>query len=247
MDFTRPVGHGFYAVVIPLKSESNMWYFIDPFHYIVWILIIFSIPIYIVAMGLADYVCMGSSDWDTLCGFVIRNALSEHNSISPNRSRVYQKILIIFWTASTFVLVQSYAGNLTAMRAKPKFQSPLTTFKELLKHDDISLVVEKGSLADFYMSTAESDTITNLLYKSATIVPKPPPTERLFSGCNIFKFRDCNNFVTILDNSKIMRLSAAVFSETGKCNFYVLEERLMTSTYAIAFPVRKSDMYRDGK
>ena len=239
MDFTRPVGRGYYAVVIPLKSKSNMWYFIDPFHSYVWILFFLSIPVYLIAMGLSDYVYMGVTNWDIMCGFVIRNALSEQNSILPDQSMAYQKIFIAIWTSTTFVLVQSYAGSLTAMLANPQLQSQiksLTALEELLRHDDISLIIEKGTLANFYMSTAASDTMINQLYKRATILPK---SNTLLSGCNHTKITQCGNSAFILDSGAIMRLTSADFSATGKCNFYLIEERIMISTYAMAFQVRQ--------
>ena len=239
MDFTRPVGRGYYAVVIPLKSKSNMWYFIDPFHSNVWILFFLSIPVYLIAMGLSDYVYMGVTNWDIMCGFVIRNALSEQNSILPDQSMAYQKIFIAIWTSTTFVLVQSYAGSLTAMLANPQLQSQiksLTALEELLRHDDISLIIEKGTLANFYMSTAASDTMINQLYKRATIIPK---SGKFLHGCNHTKITQCGNSASILDNFAIMGLTSADFSATGKCNFYLIEERIMISTYAIAFQVRK--------
>ena len=237
MDFTRPVGRGYYAVVIPLKSKSNMWYFIDPFHCTVWIMFFLSIPIYLIAMGLSDYVYMGFTDWDVMCGFVIRNALSEQNHTLPDQSMAYQKIFIAIWTTSIFVLVQSYAGSLTAMLAYPQLQSPiksLTALEELLRHDDISLVIEKGTLAEFFMSTAASDTVINQLYKRATIIPK---SDKLLYGCNHTKITKCGNLASVLDNHRIMRLTSADFRATRKCNFYLIEERIMISTYAIAFQV----------
>ena len=237
MDFTRPVGRGFYAVVIPLKSESNMWYFIDPFQHIVWILILFTIPMYTVAMGLADYVFMGFSDWDTLCGFVIRNALSENNSISPNRSKAYQKIFIIVWASSIFVLVQSYAGNLTAMLAKPKLQTPIRTLDELINQDEISWVLEEKTVAEFYMKTSQTGTTMKKLYNGATLMPSLTPQEQFTYGCYASKLRGSGNFASICDVGLILPMYAKDFRETGKCNFYILEEKFLSSVYAMALQV----------
>ena len=148
-------------------------------------------------------------------------------------------MFIAIWTSTTFVLVQSYAGSLTAMLANPQLQSQiksLTALEELLRHDDISLIIEKGTLANFYMSTAASDTMINQLYKRATILPK---SNTLLSGCNHTKITQCGNSAFILDSGAIMRLTSADFSATGKCNFYLIEERIMISTYAMAFQVRQ--------
>ena len=46
VDFSRGVGYGFTAVVIPLETNSNMWYITGPFSNTVWFLIVISIPLY---------------------------------------------------------------------------------------------------------------------------------------------------------------------------------------------------------
>ena len=137
MDFSKGYIHNFHAVVMPLKTRSNMWYFKDPFTYSVWLSIFASIPIYIIAMGMAYYFYGGSVDWNMLCGFVIRNALSEQNNSIPHQAKVHQRVLIITWLWSSLVLVQAYAGSLTAMLAKPQFQSPIKNLEELLGQTEI--------------------------------------------------------------------------------------------------------------
>lgn len=88
-------------------------------------------------MGMAYYFYGGSVDWNMLCGFVIRNALSEQNNSIPHQAKVHQRVLIITWLWSSLVLVQAYAGSLTAMLAKPQFQSPIKNLEELLGQTEI--------------------------------------------------------------------------------------------------------------
>ena len=125
-----------------------MWYIIDPFQYNVWLLLIASVPIYLIAMALADYFYYGFIDWDDLGGLLVRNVLSEQNFRLPDRAQVYQKILDIIWIWSMLVIVQAYSGNLTAMLAKPKLKPPLRTLEELMKQEDISWILEKETLVD---------------------------------------------------------------------------------------------------
>ena len=171
VDFSRPISWGFHAVVMPLTKKSNMWYIVEPFHYQVWILLMTSIPIYLVTMGLADYFYRGFADWDALSGFVIRNVLSEQNFRHPTQARAYQKLLVIIWGFAMLVLVQAYAGNLTAMLAKPKLQAPIRTLEELLGRDDTEWVVPKGDGKESYLSTATSGTLINRLYQRTTAMP----------------------------------------------------------------------------
>ena len=217
VDFSRPYFSSFHTVVIPLEMKSKMWYVIDTFDYNVWLLFITSIPIYLIAMGLTDYFYFGVIDLDDLCGFVIRNALSEQNCRFPDRARAYQKILIITWIWSMFVIVQAYSGNLTAMLAKPKLQAPIRTLDELMNQEEISWVIEKQSLAEFNMKTSQTGTIMKKLYNGATLMPRLTPKERGKYGCYAAKLKESGKFGSICDVGHIMQMQAKHFSETGKC------------------------------
>ena len=87
VDFSRPYWPSYHAVVVPLQFDSKMWYIIDPFQFHVWILFIASIPIYLTAMGLTDYVYHGLVNWDDIGGHLIRNVLSENNFRLPDRKQ----------------------------------------------------------------------------------------------------------------------------------------------------------------
>ena len=239
MDFSRPYYSSFHAVVIPLEFESKMWYIIDPFQYNVWLLFIASIPIYLIAMGLTDYLYCGAIDWDELSGFIIRNALSEQNCRFPTRAQAYQKILIITWIWSMLVIVQAYSGSLTAMLAKPKLEAPIRNLEELLNQDEISWVIEgKTSVVGRFMHAAAPGSVMNLLYKRATFVPKLNKTERMKYGCHAAKMMGNGRVGSICGGRKISMMIAKDFRTTGKCNFYIIEDRLMSQSNSMAFQVR---------
>ena len=217
-----------------------MWYFIDPFTYDVWLPIAIGIPIYIIVMGLANYFYLGSGDWNTLSGFIIRNALSEQNSKLPDHAsaRVYQKILIITLLWCALVLVQAYSGNLTAMLAKPKLEAPIRNLEELLNQDEISWAIEDKTSESRFMRTAAPGSLMNLLYKRATFVPRLNYTERLKYGCHAAKMMGNGRVGSICGSRGISVMIANDFSRTGKCNFYIIEDRLMSQSNSMAFQVR---------
>ena len=74
VDFTRPVVQGFYSAVVPLRFKSNIWFFVDPFTWKLWIIFFISIPIYIFILALSDYCYFGTVKLDEIAAFVIRNA-----------------------------------------------------------------------------------------------------------------------------------------------------------------------------
>ena len=125
-----------------------MWYIVNGFQYQVWILLLTCVPLYIITMGLIDYWYRGFADWENISGFIIRGALSEQNGKFPNQERVCQKLLNIIWIWSMLVLVQAYAGNLTAMLARPKLPPPIRTLEELVSQDETKWILQKGSEED---------------------------------------------------------------------------------------------------
>lgn len=245
MDFSRPYWSAFHAVVIPLEIKSKMWYIVDPFHFNVWLMFGACIPLYIIAMGLTNYFYHGFkvTDWDDFCGFLIRNALSEQNSRIPDRAQGYQKILIITWIWTMLVIVQAYSGNLTAMLAKPKLQPPIRSLEELLNQEEISWVIEKQTLPELYMKTSPIGSVMNKLYNGATLMPQLTFEEKIKYGSYAKKLKESGKFGSIENIGWISQMYAKDFGETGKCNYYIMEEKFLSSENAMAFQVRARHIY----
>ena len=179
-------------------------------------------------------------DWESQrenCGFLIRNVLSEQNFSLPHRPQAYQKILIITWVWAMLVIVQAYSGNLTAMQAKPKLQTPIWTLQELVNQDEISWVIEQDTLVDFYMKTSQPGTMMNQLYNGATLVPRLSFEEKSRYFCYAGKERESGKIGSVCEVGEILPMFAKDFSKTGKCNFYLMEETFLSSIYAMAFQV----------
>ena len=207
-----------------------MWYLVHPFTYPVWLMIIASLPIYLLAMGLADYTYSRSADWDRLFDFILRNALSEQNSRPPNHTKAYQKILIITWLWSVLVLVQSYAGNLTAMLAKASLEGPIRTVDDLLNQNEVSWVIEKGSTVEYFTSTAAPGTNLRILFERAKLISPLSPQERLmYGGCFKDEMMQGRRTASICDKASSTTTLSKDFSKTEKCNFYLLEEKILPS------------------
>ena len=183
VDFTFIPLESYFTIVVPLRLESDTWSMIDPFSYEVWFIVILYIPLYVIIMGLADYVFCGTVDWEALVGFILRTTLSENDSNLPENKWAYQKLFLIFWISSVFVLIQSYAGNLTAMLTRPTLPEMMRNAEDLLSQDDISLVMEKGTIEEFHFRAATSGTTLRRLYKRSIIMTPLTPAERFRHGC----------------------------------------------------------------
>ena len=66
VDFTSTITTGYMSVIVPITTKNDIWSFVNPLEFEVWIFWIISIPIFIVSMGVADYIANRCIDWDTL-------------------------------------------------------------------------------------------------------------------------------------------------------------------------------------
>ena len=100
----------YYSIVMPLQLKNDIELIIRPFATEVWICSLTVIPIFIVSMGLANYLFYGIVRWDTVSGFALRIVFVE-SADKLNVKCIYQKIYTIVWIWSFFVLAKSYAGE----------------------------------------------------------------------------------------------------------------------------------------
>ena len=59
VDFSTLITSAAYTIVTPLKLENDIWAFVKPFDYWVWINLFISVPCFILILGIADYVARG--------------------------------------------------------------------------------------------------------------------------------------------------------------------------------------------
>ena len=71
------VSEGPYEIIIPLNIENDVWSFVKPYDYGVWIFSLTSVPMLILAFLLGDYIVYPVIHFETWVFFVFRNALSE--------------------------------------------------------------------------------------------------------------------------------------------------------------------------
>ena len=226
-------------MIVPLRPpEVETWSIAHPFAYEVWLAAIISVPLYALTMGTANYFFYGSFNWKEAFGFVIRNAFSEHSELPDNR-RPYQKLLIIIWAWSTFVLVQAYAGNLIALLALPKIPDRIQSAEEFLGQTEISLFMEKGNTETFYFRQAAPDSVQRKLFERATISGPLSYTDRGQYGCFTEEIFHRGSYAAVCNRGGVVALLSQDFGRRGYCNFYTTEEKFLTTMVSmVAFPVR---------
>ena len=121
MDFSTTISIEYSTIILLLSLKADLWSIVHPFEYEVWIATLAVIPIFILAMGLVDYISSGKINWERITGFLMRVVLSQQVPKLPD-NKPYKKILVIIWMWSFLVLVESYAGILTAMITRGPIQ-----------------------------------------------------------------------------------------------------------------------------
>ena len=235
VDFTRPVQSSAYTVVMPVKTKSKRWFFINPFPANLWLLYISTIPICFLAKMLVYYLCHWNVEWESTGSFVLRVALNEHSSPTNDlRKMLQQNLLILILNLSFMVLTYSYAGNLTAMLTKPELQSPISSLDELLDQNAVAWVLEAGSFLEKLMSTAPTNSTTKKIQERSLRMSLIISS----SGCYSAELEESGEFGAICALEDFKTLSNKVFSKTGKCKFYAVKERFLNTRNALAIQVR---------
>ena len=211
-----------------MRIQENFLSIIAPFSYEVWMCFLICIPLYVLAMSAMNYHFSGRSDWETVASTVIRGVLSEcksTNVIPPKH--MYQKLLHLFWFWMMLVLISAYQGNLLALITRPTLNIPFTNAKDMVVNTQVEWVLaDYGLLQAFLKNNSEGTTFRTLYDKainSFSTCPPPPP----WSG----------EFAMVMDIACAAYLIAQNFNQTGTCNFYLTQDRILASDSALAFPV----------
>ena len=236
VDFSSVITTTYVSIIIPVKIENDIWSFVNPFHFEVWTCWIISVPVFILVMGVADYIATKDIDWNTLIGFVLRNVFTEHLGRIPD-SMAYKKILVFVWAWACFVLVMSFAGNLTAMITRPKLDMEITKIEDFLHQDKITLVIEEGLVGHIELLPANSN--TKRVLNQAQILPLEGNWP---SDCFDDDTQYTGKHASYCEIQSILTILSEDFSENGKCNWYTLEKDglgLGSIPMAMAFQVNQ--------
>ena len=187
MDFSTAIYTDGYTIVVPLKSEAQVWSFLEPLSSQVWFLSIVSTTLFLLAMGMAEYTYYGDFHWEKVSGFVLRNVFLENVDKLPDKT-TYQRLFVITWIWCVFVVAQSYAGNLTAMITRPKLHMPITNVEEMLGQDEISLVVEEGVAVIDYMEASPEGSKLRELIGTATLLTDDGDLGMVICSCLVSHF-----------------------------------------------------------
>ena len=227
-----------YNIVVPLKTDKeDFWSFVNPLAYQVWICALGSIPIYILALGLAECICNGgtTANWLSVSEFVIGNAFGK--SIRLPDKGTSRRLLIIVWIWSTLILCTAYAGNLTAMLTDPKLDKMIHKPDDLLNQDDLSWVVEAGNGAVEYMSASPPGSTWRKIYENIEELNFGDEEEDWPSGCFSYSTYNSGKHASICDIDSIRSHLHYNFSGEGLCRWYMTDNNFFEVSTVMVFQV----------
>ena len=237
MDHTAPFQIGHSTIVVPLLLETDIWSIAYPLSDDVWYALIISMPVFLGVMALADYVYLRKINWTALFGFVMRNVLSEYSEM-PYNKRANQKILIIVWVASIFVLVRSFSGNLTAMLTAPGLPNTIRNSEEFLAQKELSLVIPKKTFTEHIFKYNPPGLTEKSLGERASVTKPLTPTELLKYGCYTTEQYNYGKNAAICIVGSFYALISYDYSRTGQCNFYRTNDKFVPTLVSVgAFQV----------
>ena len=145
--------------------------------------------------------------------------------------------LLHVWTLCCFVLVMAFAGNLTAMITRPKFDMKINNFKDILYQDEIGLVVQDELIRGGELEQYPADSPKRRALEQAQIIP----LASLVTGCFDNDTYYSRKHASYCDIQSILEILSEDFSNSGKCNWYEMKhDGLETNPMAMAFQVNQS-------
>ena len=180
-------------------------------------------------------------DLDTIISFVIRAAMVDGRypfKRIDSKGNISLKLLGIIWIWACFTLIQSYDGNLTAMRARPTLEKTITSVTELLNQNEITWALDDSGLDIVeYLKASPNGSNMRQLFNQAEMFQPEGTNDEWYSPCYTHEQRDAGSYASICFEKGIMDLKSQDFSDTGKCNYYTIDETFFTTPAVMAFQV----------
>ena len=233
VDFSMPVVINEWTMVVPLRKYPNMKMIFTVFRYEIWLILIVFLPAFITIMGLADYIYYRKVTWGHLAAFAIRTAMVEAvPKPLPLNAKSYQKLLILSWTLPMFILATAYAGNMTALIAKPSLEMPVKDAEDLVSQSMILWTLTANTVIPYFFKNSAPGTVLRELYDQSEEFTK----HDCYSARNE-PFWKSGKYAMPCTGISVMSLMSFDYSQTGVCNFYKTPDIFAKVNFALAFQV----------
>ena len=236
-----------YTIVVPVRQIQELWSFLHPFSYEVWIWLLVTLPSLILALLATKQYA--EIDLETLVGFVIRAAVVDDgkymHKIFNLKGNMLLKLLGILWLWACLILTESYKGNLTAMLTMPTLKKTIKNIEDLLNQDEIIWAIDdNGQDIIEYLKAAPEGSAMRRLFDMAEKISYDDFEEDEYwvDSCFTTKQRDAGNYASICDAMSIGQVKSVDYRRTGQCNYYTIDETFFTAPAVMAYQVVDYDL-----
>ena len=235
IEFSTPLYVDHFSGIIPVKPMDDLWSFVRPLDSEVWLAFLITIPTFILAMGLSNYIFYNETHWGPLIDFVIREAMVEHLHITRYRfNRTFQATFAITWIWAMFFLTSPYSGNLMAMITRPSFQTPIKSVEDLIKQKDFTWMVPNAEGIKDYLEGSPLESPMRKLFDQGWIY-NPKGTADEWWGCCLHTNQKYDGISAAICDSKCIEVTKNMdFSASGRCNYYSMRETFLTAPQVMA-------------
>ena len=184
-----------------------------------------------------NYIYIGSPKWEASASFVIRGALSERKGSVPPKQK-YQKILVLVWSCMMLVLICAYKGDFISIITKPIMDVPFTNADGMVKQTQIKWGTNAGNT--LFISYAKAADLGTTLAKISDQIILFPINDTYEDSCyrSAFQAKKSRDTAAICDITNARHLIANEYSKTGSCNYYMTQDKTLSSGNSLAFQVR---------
>ena len=235
------------AFIIPLTKQNDIWSFIHPYTFNVWICVILSVPSTALAWILINFLITGKTNYSSVVGFLMRNILVDHGGQIPN-SKAYEKALVFGWVWFSFIFTCVYAGNLMALITRPTIDMPIEKPESILDQDEVSWVMEDETVNVDYVRRQSLDSVHakwRKIYDRVELLD--PATMGGLSGCFSKETMLSGRHASLCDDNSIKYHLHREFTKKGQCDWYVSKWFTLESTnLVLVFPVRNMKKFLPG-
>ena len=233
VDFSSTVSIDEWILVVPIRKHGNVKMIFTVFGVEIWLMLISASFAFIIIFGIADYIFYGKAKWSHLAGFATRTAMVESvTKPLPNDAKSYQKLFIVSWTIPMFILASAYAGNMTAMLAKPTLEILVKDAEDLVNQNKINWALTRGTNVVRYFKSSAPGTVNRKLHDKAELIT----LHDCYSARNE-PFWKTKEYAMPCTGVSVMSLMSFDYSTTGLCNYYKTPDTFAKGSSALAFQV----------
>ncbi|XP_068227741.1 probable glutamate receptor [Palaemon carinicauda] len=230
-DYSTTIYFDQYGILLPRpRHEIDLSGIAKPLAWQVWLTLAVAICVSIVIGFFMNFAIQKirrgypSSSDEINSSWISKVMLTE--TVYPLPKSFSSRLYIITWMIVGFILQAAYSGVLISLIAVPKVTIPVDSLQDLISYGKFPWIIEVGSYLHNTFQRAESGLYKEVLH-GVTIV------DDFYSLREWVKKEQVAVLVPITNMKKVI---SDDYSATGKCNFYIAREAILSAPFALAFP-----------